>query len=126
MSAQIPHGPEDKDCPKWLESMSKRCHRCPLWVQVKGQHPQNEHEQVDHWDCSLAWGPILQTEIIRSLHAVQKAVESRGNDTIKMVAEGIIRQERQHNEAMGTVAQSRLAHTNGHEAPKLLSAGEGS
>lgn len=124
MSAQIPHGPKDRYCPYNGKSMDRVCHACPKWIAVKGQHPQNEAEQIDRWDCADAWVPIMLTQIIRGQHALQAAVEGRGNDTIKMVAESIMRQERQHSEAMGTVAQARLAHTNGHEAPKLLSAGE--
>lgn len=128
MSAQIPYGPKDRFCPYNGKSMARVCHTCPKWVQVKGQHPQNEKEEIDRWDCADAWVPIMLTQLIRSQNGIQQAVESRGNDTIKMVAEGIMRQERQHSEAMGSVSDARGAPqhqvTSNGAGTKLLSAGD--
>ena len=86
------------------------------WVNVIGKNPQTD-EPVNRWGCVDDQAVLIQMSIEARLVGIQAAVESRGNDTIKMLAEGIGRQERQHNEAMGVVSLPRL---NGHE-PKLLS-----
>jgi len=59
--SQVPHGPEDRKCPIWKKKMSDVCHACPLWVQVRGKHPQSG-EDIDRWDCAMAWMPMLLIE----------------------------------------------------------------
>jgi hypothetical protein len=51
---QTPRGPENLDCPFWRKSMSKVCHRCPLWQQLRGRNP-NTGEQIDEWSCTFKW-----------------------------------------------------------------------
>ena len=49
------------DCPAWRKSMSKVCHKCPLWKQVRGKHPQTGAD-VDAWDCAVSFLPMLLIE----------------------------------------------------------------
>lgn len=99
--------------------MSETCPACPLWMHVRGKNPQT-NEEVDSWNCALAHAPILNVEVIRNLRGVQAAVESRGNEQIKLLAEGILRQERQHNSAM-----SLASANHGVEPPRQLTNGNG-
>lgn len=99
-SKQIPRGPSHLYCPYWRKKMSAVCHTCPKWTEVKGQHPQNEKEEIGRWDCSDAFLPLMLIEIARRQIGTQRAVEQRGNSTVSMLAEAITRQERQHREAL--------------------------
>jgi hypothetical protein len=58
---QVPRGPADRKCPWWQRKMSDVCHACPLWIQVRGKHPQSG-EDIDRWDCAMAWMPMLLIE----------------------------------------------------------------
>jgi hypothetical protein len=59
--SQVPRGPRDRKCPWWHRKMSDVCHTCPLWIQVRGSHPQSG-EALDRWDCAMAWMPMLLIE----------------------------------------------------------------
>lgn len=79
---QIPDGPKDCVCPLHRKSMAKVCRTCPLWVRVTMQEPQNG-EQVDRWDCSLAWLPSLLINLgkesaanVAATHKVRNVVAS--------------------------------------------------
>lgn len=69
---QKPMGPEDLDCPWWKEAMSKRCHKCPMWTQIRGTNPQTGAD-VDTWNCALAMMPMIGLEIA---HRVQQGTAS--------------------------------------------------
>jgi len=58
MKKQIPHGDKDSICPFHRLSMADVCHTCPLWIQVRGRHPQTD-EEIDMWNCSVAFLPML-------------------------------------------------------------------
>ena len=58
------------------------CDKCPLWVQVRGKHPQS-HEEIDHWDCALAWMPVLLIENSQMQRQTGAAVESFRNEMVK-------------------------------------------
>jgi hypothetical protein len=79
---QRPTGPSDKVCPLHRKKMSDVCHACPLWIQVRGKHPQTEAE-VDMWDCSLAWMPLLLIENSQMQRQTGAAVESFRNEMVK-------------------------------------------
>lgn len=79
---QRPAGPADRVCPLHRETMDKVCHRCPLWIHVRGKHPQSEAE-VDYWDCSLAWTPMLLIENSQMQKQTAAAVESFRNEMVK-------------------------------------------
>ena len=82
MTAQIPHGPEDKDCPFHKKAMAKVCHKCPLWVLVRGKNPQNDAD-VDRWDCSFAWMPMLMIETANIQRQHRSSTDSMRNEIVK-------------------------------------------
>jgi hypothetical protein len=69
-------------CPLHKQDMSKVCHKCPLWVQLRGKHPQTG-EDFDHWNCSLAWLPVLLIENSQMSRQTGAAVESFRNEMVK-------------------------------------------
>ena len=79
---QTPIGPRDKVCPLHKAPMSDVCHACPLWVHVRGKNPQTDQE-LDYWDCSLAWMPLLLIENSQQQRATGAAVESFRNEMVK-------------------------------------------
>lgn len=97
MKKQIPHGPDDLICPLHRKAMSRVCHTCAWWTQIRGRDPQTD-EPVDHWNCSMAVMPMLMVETSKNVRGVQAATESGRNETTKLLAEGILRAERRHKE----------------------------
>jgi hypothetical protein len=91
-----------------LELVStKKCQ--DRWVNLIGQN-KNTGEEVNKFGCVDDHAYLLQMGMEARLIGIQAAVESRGNDTIKMLGEGILRQDHQHREAIGlSGAESRLA-----------------
>jgi hypothetical protein len=75
---QPPHADKGKVCPLHKRDMSLVCHKCPLWVQIHGKHPQGE-EIIDHWNCSLAFLPMLLIENSQMQRQTGAAVESFRN-----------------------------------------------
>lgn len=69
-------------CPFHGKDVSKVCHRCPLYVLVRGKNP-NTGEEVDEWACSLAWTPILLVENSQQQRQTGAAVESFRNEMVK-------------------------------------------
>ena len=114
---QVPRGPDGLDCPEWKKPMAKVCHKCPKWISIKMDHPQTG-EQIDRWECADTHNTIILVDILRKLNGVQAATESRGNDTIKMLGESILRSERQHREAMGMLSNDAPAVS--YDAPEQL------
>lgn len=78
MTDQIPHGPAHLYCPDWKKPMSKVCHTCPLWVQMRGKNP-NTGDDVDRWNCAKAFMPLLQVEIAKEVRQGAAATESFRN-----------------------------------------------
>lgn len=70
-------------CPLHRKDMSKVCHTCPWWVLVRGKHPQTE-QPLDHWDCSIAWMPILLIENSQMQRQTGAAVESFRNKMVEL------------------------------------------
>jgi hypothetical protein len=79
--AQIPQADKGKICPLHKQDMSKVCHKCPLWVHIRGKNPQSE-DSVDFWNCSLAWLPTLLIENSQMQRQTGAAVESFRNDMV--------------------------------------------
>lgn len=71
---------KDPICP----FIGKPCieHGCRMWVQVMGHNP-NTGEQVNQWNCSLAWLPILMIENSQQQRQTGAAVESFRNEMVK-------------------------------------------
>jgi hypothetical protein len=78
MGAQTPHGPADRVCPLHRKAMSKVCHVCPLWAQLRGRHPQTGDE-IDEWNCSLAMLPALLVNNAQEVRQGAAATESLRN-----------------------------------------------
>jgi hypothetical protein len=75
---QVPHGPDNRDCPWWKKPMSKVCHKCPLWSAVDGKDPQSE-AIIKRWNCGLAWQNTLQVENSQMVYQLGAAIESLRN-----------------------------------------------
>lgn len=63
--------------------MAEVCHTCPLWTQVRGKHPQS-NEEIDRWDCSLAWLPMLLVENAQQSRQTGAAVDSFRNAVVNI------------------------------------------
>jgi hypothetical protein len=53
-----------------------------FWVHMLGQNPQTGHE-VDQFDCSIKWLPVLLVENARQTRGAQAAVESMRNEVVQ-------------------------------------------
>ena len=78
----IPHGPENLVCPLHKKAMSKVCHTCPMWISVRGKNPQTG-EDIDDWNCALAWSAILSVQTAKEAHMVSCEVNAMRNETKK-------------------------------------------
>ena len=59
-----------------------KIHRCRWYTKVIGKNPQSE-EQIEEWNCAIAWLPILQVETSQTNRGQTSALESFRNETIK-------------------------------------------
>ena len=59
-----------------------KIHRCRWYTKVIGKNPQSE-EQIEDWNCAIAWLPILQVETSQTNRGQTSALESFRNETIK-------------------------------------------
>jgi hypothetical protein len=82
MKTQIPMAEKGRKCPFLNQDMSKVCHKCPLWVNVRGANP-NTGEEISHWDCSFAWMPTLLIENSQQMRQAGAATESFRNEMVK-------------------------------------------
>ena len=64
------------------EIKDNKIHRCMWYTAVRGTNP-NTGEDVDEWNCAIAWGPILQIETSQTQRGVSSALESFRNETVK-------------------------------------------
>lgn len=67
---------DDADCPLWREPCHQ--HKCRFYVQIMGHNP-NTGEQVNKWDCAIAWMPMLMIENSQQQRQTGAAVESFRN-----------------------------------------------
>lgn len=82
MRKQIPHAEPGLVCPLHKKDMSLVCHKCPMWTLVRGKHPQS-NEDVDQWNCSLAWLPMLLIETAQQSRQTGAAVEAFRNEVTR-------------------------------------------
>lgn len=98
MDNPIPHGPEGLHCPLTLSNplgptkMSKVCHKCPLWMHIRGVD-KNTGREVDRWWCGLAQFPTMAVEVANE-------VRNAAAETHALREE----QEQQHARAMEAAA----------------------
>lgn len=69
-------------CPLHQKPVEKVCHKCPLYIQVRGMD-MNTGKDVDHWACALAWVPALLIENSGMQRQTGAAVESFRNEMVK-------------------------------------------
>lgn len=64
--------------------LKKPCieHGCKFWVHITGVHPQTG-AKMDHFDCSVAWLPVLLVEATRTTTGVAAAVETLRNEVVQ-------------------------------------------
>lgn len=55
---------------------------CRFWINVQGTSPQTG-EVVNHYDCSMAWMPVLMIENSKVNRETGAAVESFRNEMVK-------------------------------------------
>lgn len=77
-----PQADEGEDCPLWKKDVSKVCHKCPLYVMLRGTS-KNTGEPVDEWGCSIAWGPIMAVEVAQKVNGATVAIESFRNEMVE-------------------------------------------
>jgi hypothetical protein len=87
--AQIPPGPKHLVCPLHQKSMASVCHKCPLWVCLRGSNP-NTGKEVDEWQCSLATLPMLLVENAQQARQAGAATESMRNEIVKRMDRPIV------------------------------------
>jgi hypothetical protein len=66
-------------CPLHRKDVSKVCHTCEWYVQLRGHHPQTG-EPIDKWGCSIAFMPLLTIENSQMQRQTGAAVESFRNE----------------------------------------------
>lgn len=79
---QKPHAEKGETCPFNQMDVSKVCHKCPLYIQLRGLDPQTG-EPVDKWACSIALLPVLMIENSQQQRQTGAAVESFRNEMVK-------------------------------------------
>lgn len=135
MRNQVPRGPEDMDCPWHRKSMDKVCHKCPMWVKISiEQHPQNNKEGVDDWNCSLAWGPIMAVKMSNHLvqvgsemHEMRNEVKKAQDEQVAMAAIAVQRSRDVLVDSMARLSNGELPIRDvgkivGFDRPALLNA----
>jgi hypothetical protein len=90
---QVPLGPTDKDCPYHRKVMAEVCHRCPLWINVKGKDPQSA-ATIDRWGCAHMWQPVLTVENTQVQRETGAAVEELRNHVVAANAVALTLAER--------------------------------
>lgn len=64
------------------EAKDGAVHRCMWYTQVRGIHPQTG-EEIDEWNCAMAWIPILTIDNSQQSRATGAAVESFRNEMVE-------------------------------------------
>jgi len=91
-----------KDFPE--EQTTGQKHTCRWWIHVAGKDPQSE-KQVDHFDCSMAWMPVLQIEGSQMTRQVAASADKVASEINRM-----------HGSFVGALPNdARLRLTNGSD-----------
>lgn len=69
-------------CPFHNKDVSKVCHRCPLYIQVRGMD-KNTGKEVDEWSCTIPMLAVLMIENSNQQRETGAAVESFRNEMVK-------------------------------------------
>ena len=120
MSVDKPRRKPGLKCPMFHRDVSKVCHECDWYMEVRGEHPQTG-AAVDSWGCAISFLPLLmiensglQRETGAAVESFRNAVDEAGKDPMaairSMVHMGnLIREDRQrrslaHHSADGGAA----------------------
>lgn len=79
---QKPIAEKGEICPFHQKGVEKVCHKCPLYVQLRGTDP-NTGKEIDHWGCSFMFMPTLLIENSQQSRQTGAAVESFRNEMVK-------------------------------------------
>lgn len=69
-------------CPLWRSDVSKVCHTCEWYTQIRGINP-NTGGEIDHWGCAIAWQPLLTIENSQQQRQTGAAVENFRNEMVR-------------------------------------------
>lgn len=75
--------PLGSDCEKIVDG---KIHRCRWYTRIAGKNPQTD-EDVDEWNCAIAWSPILLVENANTNRGQTAAIESFRNEVVNQSAE---------------------------------------
>jgi len=70
----------NKTCPLIKDSCME--HKCTFYTHILGVDPQT-NKPVDHWDCAVAWIPILLVENSQEQRKTGASVQSFRNEMVK-------------------------------------------
>jgi hypothetical protein len=64
--------------------LKKACigHDCAMWTNIVGTNPQTGQE-VNQFDCSIKWFPVLLLENAKQTRGAQAAIESMRNAVVE-------------------------------------------
>jgi len=74
-------GSKKADCPFWRGPCKE--HECRFYINVQGKNP-NTGQDVNQWDCAVAWIPLLLIENSQQQRQTGAAVESFRNEMVEM------------------------------------------
>lgn len=92
-------------CPQFRKDVSKVCHTCEWYQNLKGEHPQKKDETIDQWGCSVVWNALVGVGIIQ---AVNKEVGGLHAATNSFRNEVVSQQAMLSGSAPRIVAQARI------------------
>ncbi len=76
------HASDGTFCPLWRKQRHKVCHTCAWYIQVQGKNPQTGQD-VNEWNCSIAFMPILQIETTKSSRETTSETHELRNEVQK-------------------------------------------
>ncbi len=81
-----PQASPGSNCPQYRKDVSKVCHKCEWYINIKGNHPQSG-DQIDQWGCAITFNALIGVGIVQSIEnrvgGLQAATESFRNETVK-------------------------------------------
>lgn len=68
----------------WCPFLNAECiqFKCTQFISIRGTNP-NTGQEVDEWNCSFAWSPLLMIENSQQQRQTAAAVESFRNEMVK-------------------------------------------
>lgn len=73
-------------CPFNGKDVSTVCHKCPLYIQVRGVDT-NTGKDVDNWGCSFSFLPMMLIENTGQQRQTGAAIESFRNEMVRQQPE---------------------------------------